>query len=556
MKIGRRRIVAAATCLSEQPMRFLTFICAGLTLAGFSPWAAARSDTKGCPSQTTAVQEEGTANNLPSSADGRGTTTMESVFIRTVKVNGALTLAGRAAALTNKYVGQLATVEILTVLAQDISSAYAKSDLAFHQVDVAGLDPETGFVQLNVREGYVTDIVIEGDIAPRWRRRISHMMAPLLKQAPLHRDLYERTLVQISEMPGLQIEAAKRSSDDHGGIQLVITAKRQRPSLILGYNNFGGELVGPNMAEASLQLSGLAMVGAETRIYASAASRVERSRFLAFSHGLPLDRDGTRLTIQAGYLRSKVFYDLLRGKGVQGGITLSRPLLQRFGKSIHANLSLDFMNLDNAILIYRLTDDRTRAIRLSLRYRENAVDHQIDGELGLSQGIDIASARASEGLGKVGFTKIHGRLSVNQMIHPSVVLRLRATGQFSAARLPLVEQMAGGGSDFGRAFSSALISGDDGWSGALEIAWMPQLVRSLSSQELFVFVDNATVHYKRRHPYNGATYRLASVGIGSRLQLGERIGVDFGAAHSVRQPYEGIRDDWRLFMTARMKLKF
>lgn len=214
------------------------------------------------------------------------------------------------------------------------------------------------------------------------------------------------------------------------------------------------------------------------------------------------------------------------------------------------------MDLDNAILIYRLTDDHTRAIRLSIKYRETSVDHQIDGELGVSQGINIASARASEGLGKVGFTKVNWRLSIDRMIHPSVAVRLKAAGQLSAARLPLVEQMVGGGSDFGRAFSSALISGDDGLSGALEIAWTPHLIRSFSSHELFAFIDRATVHYKQRYPYDGTTYRLASIGMGSRFQWNDKIGVDFGAARSIKQPYERMADEWRLFMTARIRLNF
>lgn len=302
-----------------------------------------------------------------------------------------------------------------------------------------------------------------------------------------------------------------------------------------------------------MQLSGLFAAGDETRLYATSATRFERSQYVAISHGMALDREGTRLTVQAAYLRSKVFYDLVRGKGWQGGLLLSRPLLQRFGRSIQASLAFDFMNLDNAILIYRLTDDRTRAVRLSLRYSETADNHELKAELGLSQGIAIAGARASEGLGKVDFTKINGRLSTHHMVGSHLAVRMKATAQLTTARLPLVEQISAGGGDFGRAFTNGLINGDDGWAAGVEVAWLPKAIAALTTQELFAFVDTASVHYKRRDPFTGVTYRLASAGIGARLQLADRLGVDFGAARALKSPYPGMGEDWRLFMTARMK---
>ncbi len=70
---------------------------------------------------------------------------------------------------------------------------------------------------------------------------------------------------------------------------------------------------------------------------------------------------------------------------------------------------------------------------------------------------------------------------------------------------------------------------------------------------MFAFIDTASVRYNRRDPFDGATYRLASLGAGLRAQVANRIGINFGAARSIRSPYAGMAEDWRLFATARVR---
>ncbi|MEC3950339.1 ShlB/FhaC/HecB family hemolysin secretion/activation protein [Sphingobium sp. HWE2-09] len=473
--------------------------------------------------------------------------------IAQVVVTGATSIADTAT-LVQPFVGRQSSVAVLTDLARAIAAVYPKYDVAFYTVEITGLDATARRVTVSAQEAYVTDIVIKGDVGRSWERKVRRILAPLLSEKPLRRSAYERALVRISNIEGLAVEASMRASDATGGIALDIQLKRRGPSLTVGFHNYGSALIGADTLEASARYAGLVTAGDEATLYYSSPTNFHRSHYVSASYALPLGDDGTTLQVSGGWLRTKLFYDLLRGRATQGAVTVSRPLLQRFGRTVTGAVGFDFINLDNALLGYRLTDDRTRTVRASLRYAEESAAHRLDAEISASQGISALGARSIMPLAQPGFSKLNLRVDYTRQVATRVLVRLKTMAQLTGARLPAAEQIAVGGSDFGRGLSAGLIAGDHGIAALGEIAFVPAMPRLLNGTEFYGFVDGASLRYVNRGPYEGYTHRAGSVGAGLRLRLNDRTGVDLGGAAVVRAPYPAFADKWRLFVTARVKI--
>lgn len=474
-----------------------------------------------------------------------------SFTIKKISVQGANSLSN-AAELMKRFIGQEANVSNLTAAATAIADAYKKMDVAFYTVEITDADSENGQVMVGVKESYVTDIVIEGSASAAWQQAVRKILDPLLLEEPLRRSSYERTLALASDIAGLDVSASMQASDVHGGIALHLDLKRSKASAAIGFHNYGNDLLGADTIEAAARVTGLATVGDEFNLYYSSPTNFHRSLYASASYAIPLDGGGTTLRVNGGLLRTRLLYDLLKGSAVQGGAVISRPLLRRFGRSLTASAGIDFINLENALLGYRLTDDRTRAVRSSLHYMEESARHRLDADVSLSLGVDALSARGIAPLSQPEFAKVNARVDYARQIAARTLFRMKAIGQFSSARLPAAEQIAVGGSDFLRGLSAGLISGDKGVAASFEIAQQPKMPRALAGTEFYAFADLADVRYAQRGPFDAYTYRTSSLGAGARLRIANRASVDMSGAKVIRSPYLGFTDTWRLALTARI----
>jgi hemolysin activation/secretion protein len=473
--------------------------------------------------------------------------------IEKIVVDGAISVPDTAK-LTQPFIGRLSSVEVLTALASTLAAVYPKHDVAFYTVEITALDADTGSVRLTAQEGYVTEVSVKGDVGPSWHRRVKAIMAPLLAEKPLSRSSYEKLLVLLANINGLTVDASMRSSNANGGIAIDVEVRRRMPSATIGFHNYGSELIGADTVEGFAQWPGIFSPGDEATIYYSAPTNFHNSHYLSGSYMMPLDAAGTALRVTGGVLRTRTFFDLLHGRAIQSGATISRPLLQRFGRSVTGAIGFDFINLDNALLGYRLTDDRTRTLRASLNYVEESARHRVEAEVIGSKGVAGLGARSTTSEERPNFSKVNLRVNYTRQVAKNAILRLKGMAQVSASPLPVAEQLAIGGSDFGRGLSAGLIAGDRGFAASGELALVPAMPKPLSGSEFYAFVDGASIRYMNRDVFAGYSYRNVSIGAGARLRFDDKVGIDLGGASVVRGPYEGFADNWRMFVTARFKI--
>ena len=178
---------------------------------------------------------------------------------------------------------------------------------------------------------------------------------------------------------------------------------------------------------------------------------------------------------------------------------------------------MDGLNSDNAILGSTFASEHTRAARFAGGYSFAGTKRVANLSLTVSRGLDILGARAQPVISQAVFTKLNGRVSLDQAIGKHAVLRLRGSGQYTKDPLPAGERFAIGGPEFGRAFDISLITADRGVAGSAELAWRPVRGHIFAGSELYGFVDGARVRLVPRGYFLGADYGLASAGAGVRI---------------------------------------
>ncbi len=120
------------------------------------------------------------------------------------------------------------------------------------------------------------------------------------------------------------------------------------------------------------------------------------------------------------------------------------------------------------------------------------------------------------------FALLRGDGTHTQNLFGDWQLGLRAGFQLSSGALVSNEQFSAGGSTSVRGYLAAERTGDDGFLGSVE--WRtPSLARWLGSNvnewRFYAFADAATLRLRDPLPEQDASYSLASVGLGTRLQV-------------------------------------
>jgi hemolysin activation/secretion protein len=331
-------------------------------------------------------------------------------------------------------------------------------------------------------------------------------------------------------------------------VQLKAALAPRRVQLGVGINNRGTAYLGRTQVQADLYLNSVLRQGDQTRLTVAAPTQSELFQFYSVSHGQPLNANGTMLQANVGFLRTRPAQTDLRGRAYSAGVQVTHPMIRSFDQDLYVTVGLDALNSDNAFLGFTFSDDRTRALRASLAYNRSTEKSLFVASGSLSRGIDGLGARTTNtGLSKLDFTKANGRIVFHRTLVQPLILRLAATGQYSADRLPGSEQIALGGEEFGRAYEASIVAGDYGYAGSAELAFRPQkLPQAVEGSELYGFVDGGKVWYHGRFGFLTSNARVSSVGGGVRVSVSQKAVVQLEAARGLNNPSATLdRDEWR-----------
>lgn len=452
-------------------------------------------------------------------------------------------------------VGQPANRATLQALADAMSRAYSRSEVALFTIAIPEQDLSSGNVRVLIAEGHIEAVLLTGEVEGRPLRLVRRYADRLTRERPTSRRTLERYLSLMQDVPGLRVTSQLQMGEGPGGVRLVLALDYQRPTVSFSFDNRTSRLVKDGQFNGTARAYGLLREGDETQMNGTASVDFDDLLYVGFSHSTPIGWDGTRLSFNAGFLRTRPEGTGQAGEARSGGVTLSHPLIRSYRRNLTLSLALDGINSENAAFGSVTATEQTRAVRGAASFAQSGERRTLSAGLTASRGLDILGARVPASTGEVAFFKLNGRAAFDQAIGQRAVLRLRAAGQWTGDALPAVERFSVGGASFGRGFEVGIISADRGIAGLAELAWRPIRGGDLKATEVYGFVDAASVRLLERPALESRGFDLASAGAGVRLAWRDKAMIELEYARTLDRPFPGYSSDSRLSVSWRLSIR-
>ncbi|MCU0984620.1 MAG: BamA/TamA family outer membrane protein [Acetobacteraceae bacterium] len=451
--------------------------------------------------------------------------------------------------------GREISVADLFSVAEAITARYRADGYMISRALVPAQRIENGIARLQVIEGYVSEVTLEGAAEPMLRDRAERAVSV---SRPLTLRRLERAILLLNDLPGVTAQGLIEPAPEGptGAARLAVTAESRR--VWRGYvalDNRGSRYVGPWQATVGGEVSSVLRTYDRLAFRAVGASPLRELRYAEAAYETPVGDDGWTAFGSVFVSRSEPGFTLaaLDTKGSAQGGTLGAayPLIRTRAENLRLSIAFTPYDSDNDVLgrqdVSPAYEDDMRPVRLAATY------DLADGWGGLnflfvelSQGLDGLGASSesrpnpSRPGARTDFTRLlfeASRLQALDWVMPGLGLYLAARGQWSfGSALVAYEQFGLGGARFGRGYDPSEIAGDNGIAGTAELQWsavFPASRYSFGEQatlQPYLFYDAGTVTNARSGEFPSQS--LASTGAGIRLWLGDA----FAAAIEVAKP--------------------
>jgi hemolysin activation/secretion protein len=447
--------------------------------------------------------------------------------------------------LTRPLVGKrIAATEIFT-LARTLERKYRDDGYFLTSVAVPAQRVENGRIRLRVIEGYVSGVVIEGDIGDA-AQQARRFLDRLVGQKPLNLRDMERYLLLTEDMPGVSVRAVLRPGKEPSSSELVVQLKRAPVDIFAQADNRGFKHTGPRQVTVTVGENSFTSLA--ERLDATFFTTLSREQnFGQVSWSNFIGSDGFRIRVYGG--RGYIMPGgPLKALGYDGVITMAGfsgqyPVIRSRQLNLNVNGGFDWYRSQVDVVGNTLLNrTNLRIVRLGAdaSYRDgwNGITF---GNIRISKGLEKfgASKKGSLLLNRLGaepgFRKYNAEVSRLQGIYANddFALNLFGTlaGQYSRDTLPANEKFFAGGDRLGRGYYAGQVTGDSAVAGSLELQFSfvipyedavsgePTLDTGMrgTPMQLYTFLDYAKV-------WNNAEFEAPHVlarsyGVGARLNL-------------------------------------
>jgi len=458
------------------------------------------------------------------------------------------------------YIGKMVSQADLAAIASAISETYRSAGFHLSRAIVPPQDIRNGTVRIQVIEGSITDVKLEGDGAEEFGVR--SLLNPALAEHPSRLATLERQLLLINGLPGVRI--ADSALDEIGGptgrFRLILKLKVWHVYTSLGIDNLGSSSVGPWQSYATAAFNSYLRPGDTLAVSLSTTANDPRELgFGRLSYDTPVGTDGVRLGMSALYSEvrpgddRRLANDNTRTEAVEIRGSIAPLQSQRSALTLTAAAATS--NVSERDVFGPIYDDHIRTISLTSDYRlQDGFGGNNFITLTWRQGLDIlgASHSSDDLLSRDGASGNFSALGLwfarYQTLSEAWSVKVSTASQVASGPMFTSQQFYLGGAAFGRGYGSAEISGDNGVAGSFELRFDQRLnFRYLSGYQLYGFVDAGAVWNDGYNIRDGLS--LTSAGGGVRFFLWDDLRADIGVAFplSHRAPSNGSRNAQLLF---------
>jgi len=481
--------------------------------------------------------------------------------LRGVSLVGATAISeDRIATAYRSYLGKMVSQTDLASIASAVSETYRSSGFHLSRAIIPPQDIRGGTIRIQVVEGSVTDVTLQGEGAGAFGVR--PLLNAVLAEHPSRLSTLERQLLLVNGLPGVRItdSALEEIGGPTGRFRLVLNLKVWHVYTSFGIDNFGASSVGPWQGYATGAFNSYLMPGDTLAINLSTVANDPRELgFGRLAYDVPVGTDGLRAGMSALYSDvrpgddRRLFNDRTTTEAIElhGSITPLQSQRSALTITVAAGLS----NVSENDVFGPIYNDRIRTVSLTADYRlQDAFGGGNFATLTLRQGLDIlgASHSGDDLLSRDGassnFSVLGFWLTRYQTLSDAWSIRVSTAGQVASGPLFTSQQFYLGGLAFGRGYGSAEVSGDNGIAGSFELRFDQRLdLRYLSGYQLYAFVDAGAVWNDGYRIGDGVS--LTSAGGGVRFFLWDDLRADIGVAFPLgyRAPDNDMRNARLLF---------
>lgn len=543
-----------------------TLLGAGAALAQSGEEMLPRQPALG-PDPAAAVTPDAAQQDVEPAFPGGG----PSFVLRGIAVEGNTAVpTAQLSPIWADLIGQSVTLSTLDGIVARISAAYRERGYVLSQAALPAQTIEDGVVSVVVVEGFVDSMTVSGG-APNQNRLARKALADVARERPLRLRTLERGVLlsrdTFGSVYGGSVETVLEPSPDTFGaadLGVLIT-----PEPVSGYvtaDNRGSRLYGALTLGAGVRSYNLLGLNERLDGIIAFAPQDAALTFGQLVVDVPIEPlfgtflDGARLELGASASRGDP--DLEESGSPEGLTTivdqaevtarLVVPFIRSRSQNLYGRLGLSFSNSESETDFAGATIEEVD--RLAVLEARGTWDFA-DGyggvnlvDLGLRQGLDVGSVTLSaEGpaAGVPDFTAVAMTLSRLQSVGDGAwSVYGEIIGQYTPDILPSAERFYLGESTIGRGFAPGNTSGDSGYAGRVELRryiGAEALPAVIEAAEIYAYADYGRA-YDRSISRDGDQWEsLGSVGLGARIDLGQRLSITPEIARQV----DGIPTDTR-----------
>lgn len=517
--------IAAAVPLGAAPLgAAILAAIIGLSVSAVSQDAAAL-ETPGLPASTPVKTATEATETAPPSFDA-----ME------FDIRGATLLdRGEIAEAVYPYLGPDRTADDVEQARSALEQVYRRKGYETVVVSIPAQDPTSGVIRLQVTELKVGRLRVRGAQYHSPEQIKSELPALAEGQVPNLKEA-EKQLVAVNQQPDRRVFPELRAGKTPGTVDVDLKVEDDLPlhgSIEL--NNRRSEDTKPLRLVTSLRYDNLWQLGHSISFSQQVAperpsdSQVYSGSYLARFPQLP----GLAFLVYGYTSNSQVATvgttDVIGdGKAVGGRVIKTLPgtanLFQTVSggmdyKDFDENVSLGGSEIQTPITYYPFTVGYNASVVHEMSTTNLGADVVFTFR-GLGSGNEDFDQKRYEA--SDSFIYLRATADHTQTLPYDMALFGRFEGQISSGPLVSNEQLAVGGLDTVRGFLEAIVLGDYGVIGSLELR-SPSIGKYVNKRindwRFYTFFDAATASIYQPLPGQQQTYNLASVGIGSSVRL-------------------------------------
>lgn len=395
-------------------------------------------------------------------------------------------------------------------------------------------------LRLNVVTARISDIEITGDPGP-YRERLETQLDALRQLSPLNEFEVERILMNINDIPGLDIQMSLAPGNGLvGDVRGNLAVTYQPYAAFLNARNYNGKRIGRETIYGRFEYYGL--TGASDLSYVGAQTTFDFKEQFLVQAGHEFGLSGSPLRIGANVTYATSSPDLetldLESEAFLVNFDVTYPILRTPNKIANMSMGFDYIDQRTDIGVVELSEDAIRA--LYLRGDVNGTKRRLNGSsavdysafLELRHGINIFGATefgplqtaqtdglsASRPFGDSTSFIARAGANASASLSRQFGARARVEGQWAGNPLLNYDEYSIGNLSIGRGYDPGANSGDRAIGAAFELN-ANVYAGAKSAVQFFGFYDVVQVENLDFGTID-PTRTLESIGAGARFSLG------------------------------------